>query len=38
MGFRGYRTFHRTRLRMRKQAAPLADMRLREFLAEMGGS
>ncbi len=37
-GFRGYKTFRRTRLRLRKQIAPLSEQRLAEFLARMGGA
>lgn len=36
-GFRGYGTFRRTRLRMRKQVTPFAQMRLEEYLLRMGG-
>ena len=36
-GFRGYGTFRRTRLRMRKQVTPFAQAKLNEYLARMGG-
>jgi len=36
-GFKGYGTFRRTRLRMRKQVTPFAQAKLKEYLAEMGG-
>lgn len=36
-GFKGYKTFRRTRLRMRKAIPPYARQLLRQFLAEMGG-
>jgi hypothetical protein len=36
-GFKGYHTFRRTRLRLRKQAAPYAQERLAAFLPRMGG-
>lgn len=36
-GFKGYHTFRRTRLRLRKQVAPLAELRLEEYLLRMGG-
>jgi hypothetical protein len=36
--FSGYHSFRRTRLRLRKQIMPLADQRLSEFLARMGGT
>lgn len=36
-GFKGYGTFRRTRLRMRKQVTPFAQARFREYLARMGG-
>ena len=37
-GFGGYHTFRRTRQRMRKQVAPLTELRMEEFLERMGGS
>lgn len=37
-GFKGYGTFRRTRLRMRKQVTPFAQIRLEEYLARMGGA
>ncbi len=37
-GFRGYRTFRRTRTRMRKQVTPFAQARLEEYLIRMGGT
>ena len=36
-GFKGYHSFRRTRLRMRKQVTPFAQARLEEYLARMGG-
>lgn len=36
-GFKGYGTFKRTRLRMRKQVTPFAQARLEEYLIRMGG-
>jgi hypothetical protein len=36
-GFKGYHSFRRTRLRMRKQVTPFAELRLEEYLARMGG-
>lgn len=36
--FKGYHTFRRTRLRMRKQVTPFAQQRIEEYLARMGGS
>ena len=36
--FKGYHTFRRTRLRMRKQVLPLAEKRLEEYLERMGGT
>ena len=35
--FKGYRTFRRTRLRMRKQVTPFAQKRLEQYLEQMGG-
>lgn len=35
--FKGYKTFSRTRLRMRKQVAPWAQAELEKFIAAMGG-
>jgi hypothetical protein len=35
--FKGYHSFRRTRLRLRKQAGPFAQERLKGYLAEMGG-
>jgi hypothetical protein len=35
--FGGYHSFRRTRLRMRKQVTPFAELRLEEYLARMGG-
>lgn len=37
-GFKGYGTFRRTRLRMRRQVTPFAQLRLEEYLARMGGA
>lgn len=37
-GFKGYGSFRRTRLRMRKQVTPFAQQRIEEYLARMGGS
>jgi hypothetical protein len=37
-GFRGYRTFSRTRARMRRQVTPWAQAELDEFIGRMGGS
>ncbi len=36
-GFKGYGSFRRTTLRMRKQVTPFAQQRLEEYLARMGG-
>jgi hypothetical protein len=36
-GFKGYHTFRRTRLRLRKQAGPYIEAKLQEYLALMGG-
>lgn len=36
--FKGYKTFRRTRLRMRKQAAPGAQAIVDQFVARMGGA
>jgi hypothetical protein len=36
-GFRGYHTFRRTRLRMRRQAAEYTQKLLEKYLPEMGG-
>jgi uncharacterized protein YodC (DUF2158 family) len=36
-GFKGYHTFRRTRLRLRKQAGPFAQQRLEQYLGGMGG-
>ena len=36
-GFKGYKTFSRTRARIRKQALPYAQQRLEQYLAQMGG-
>ena len=36
-GFRGYHTFRRTRLRMRKQVTPYAQAELAKFIERMGG-
>ena len=36
-GFKGYKSFSRTTLRMRKQVTPFAQARLEEYLARMGG-
>lgn len=36
--FKGYHSFRRTRLRMRRQAAPYAQELLREFIGRMGGA
>jgi len=36
-GFPGYKTFSRTRARIRKQALPYAQQRLEQYLAQMGG-
>jgi hypothetical protein len=36
-GFRGYSSFRRTRLRLRKQISPLAEMRLAAYIDRMGG-
>jgi hypothetical protein len=35
--FSGYHTFRRTRLRMRKQVTPYAELKLHEYIARMGG-
>lgn len=35
--FRGYHTFRRTRLRMRKQVKPYGEQLLAEFIERMGG-
>ena len=37
-GFKGYKSFSRTTLRMRKQVSPFAQARLEQYLAQMGGS
>ena len=37
-GFKGYKTFRRTRLRMRKQVTPWAQAELEKYLLLMGGS
>ena len=36
-GFKGYKTFRRTRLRMRKQVTPYAQLLLHRYLARMNG-
>jgi hypothetical protein len=36
-GFKGYKTFSRTRARMRKQVTPWAQGELAKFVAAMGG-
>jgi hypothetical protein len=36
-GFKGYKTFSRTRARIRKQATPFAESRLQEYIGRMGG-
>lgn len=36
-GFKGYGSFRRTRLRMRKQVTPFAQQRLEQYLGQMGG-
>lgn len=36
-GFKGYKSFRRTRLRMRKQVTPYAQAMLERYLSEMGG-
>lgn len=36
-GFKGYKTFSRTRARMRKQVTPFAQAELEKFVAAMGG-
>lgn len=36
--FKGYHTFRRTRLRLRRKATPLAQARLEEFIGRMGGA
>ncbi len=36
-GFKGYHSFRRTTLRMRKSVTPFAQKRLEEYLARMGG-
>lgn len=36
-GFKGYKTFSRTRARMRKQVTPFAQAELEKFIAAMGG-
>lgn len=36
-GFKGYHTFRRTRMRMRKQIPVYAQTRIEEFLLRMGG-
>lgn len=36
-GFKGYHTFRRTRLRMKKQVTPFAQARIEEYLLRMGG-
>jgi hypothetical protein len=35
--FKGYHSFRRTRLRMRKQVTPFAQREIKAFLAEIGG-
>ena len=35
--FRGYKTFSRTRARMRRQVTPFAQAELEKFIAAMGG-
>lgn len=35
--FKGYHSFRRTRLRMRKQVTPYAQAQMAEFIARMGG-
>lgn len=37
-GFKGYHTFRRTRLRMRRQVTPYAQELLDKYLARMGGA
>lgn len=37
-GFKGYKTFSRTRARMRKQVTPYAQEELGKFIAAMGGA
>lgn len=37
-GFKGYHTFRRTRLRMRRQVTPFAQEELEKFIIRMGGS
>ena len=37
-GFRGYGSFRRTRLRMRKQIRPYAESQLAAYIIRMGGS
>ena len=36
-GFKGYKSFRRTRLRMRKQVTPFAQAELAKFIERMGG-
>lgn len=36
-GFKGYGSFRRTRLRMRKQVTPFAQQQLDQYLTAMGG-
>ena len=36
-GFKGYHSFRRTRLRMRKQVTPYAQAQMAAFIARMGG-
>jgi uncharacterized protein YodC (DUF2158 family) len=36
-GFKGYHTFRRTRLRMRKQVTPWAQEQIEAYLLQMGG-
>lgn len=36
-GFKGYKTFRKTRLRLRRIATPFAQQRLEEFIARLGG-
>jgi hypothetical protein len=36
-GFKGYHSFRRTRLRMRKQVTPYAQAELAKFIERMGG-
>ena len=37
-GFKGYRTFRRTRLRMRRQVTPWAQGEVARYVARMGGA